>query len=312
MISFENVSFTYEEPSSRKKKGSRLRKQAQWGSAPEEPWALRDVSFELRDGEFLGIAGHTGSGKSTLLQHMNGLLHPTSGRVLVDGVDLADKNEAAEVRKRVGLVFQYPENQLFAATVFEDVAFGPRNLGFDAAEVGRLVDEALKLVDLDPEALRDVSPFELSGGQQRRVAFAGVLAMSPTILVLDEPAAGLDPAARRDFLALIARLHAHQGVTVVMVSHNMDDLAALCDRILVLNEGKVCALGSPAAVFARPDALNRVGLDLPAVQQLQRRLAQSGVALPAHQGLHTLESLADAIAQTYGAASYAHTPGNEA
>ena len=297
MISFENVSFTYEEPSSRTKKAAR--KQAQWGNAPDAPWALRDVSFTVDDGEFFGIAGHTGSGKSTLLQHMNGLLHPTSGRVLVDGVDLSDKRAAAQVRERVGLVFQYPERQLFAATVFEDVAFGPRNLGLSADEIEHCVTEALELVDLDPEALREKSPFELSGGQQRRVAFAGVLAMSPSTLVLDEPAAGLDPAARRDFLGLIAQLHAQQGTTVVMVSHNMDDLAALCDRILVLNEGKVRALGSPAGVFARPKSLEQVGLDLPAVQRLQADLARAGVSVQPRRGLHTLETLADALAQAY-------------
>ena len=299
MISFEDVSFSYEvEPG---KVGSAGARQAEWGSAPDATWALRNISFQVRDGEFLGIAGHTGSGKSTLLQHMNGLLQPSLGRVLVDGVDIADKQAAADVRMRVGLVFQYPEHQLFANTVFDDVAFGPRNLGLSSEEITQRVEGALAQVDLDPATICEINPFELSGGQQRRVAFAGVLAMQPTTLVLDEPAAGLDPKARRDFLALIKRLHTQQGTTVVMVSHNMDDLAALCDRILVLSEGKVVALGSPAGVFARPDKLEAVGLGLPAAAALAHQLQASGVALPHRKGVPTLQSLADDIAQLYAA-----------
>ena len=213
-----------------------------WGTAPDAVWALRGIDFTLEDGEFFGIAGHTGSGKSTLIQHMNGLVHPTCGRVLVGGQDLADKKAAQALRGRIGIVFQYPEYQLFAATVYDDVAFGPRNLGLDAQEVDRRVRRALESVRLDFDALQAKSPFELSGGQQRRVAFAGVLAMNPKVLVLDEPVAGLDPQARAEFLQLIAELHA-QGITVVMVSHTMDDLALLCDRILVLKEGEQFPVG---------------------------------------------------------------------
>ena len=310
MIVFENVSYSYEAVTPAK--GAAGRRRNQWGEAPEAPWALHDVSFELKDGEFLGIAGHTGSGKSTLLQHMNGLLQPTSGRVLVDGADLADKHEAARVRRRVGLVFQYPEHQLFANTVFDDVAFGPRNLGFAPDKVERCVIDALRMVDFDPEAVRDASPFELSGGQQRRVAFAGVLAMGPSTLVLDEPAAGLDPAARRDFLALVQRLHSRQGVTIAMVSHSMDDLASLATRVLVLNGGKVCALGTPAQVFSNAEALKRVGLDMPAAPRMARDLAQAGVALGPCKGVHTLDSLADAIARAYAAQGRAPVRGREA
>ena len=221
-------------------------------------WALRDVTFTVEPGEFFGIAGHTGSGKSTLIQHMNGLVHPTCGRVLADGRDLAEKGVATEVRRQVGLVFQYPENQLFANTVYDDVAFGPRNMGLGAEEVDRRVREGLALVGLSFDELSERSPFDLSGGQQRRVAFAGVLAMEPEVLVLDEPVAGLDPLSREEFLGLIRELHAG-GRTIVMVSHSMEDLAALSDRILVLSEGRLFRLGTPAEVFADAAALERRG-----------------------------------------------------
>ena len=247
-----------------------------WGTAPDAVWALRGIDFTLEDGEFFGIAGHTGSGKSTLIQHMNGLVHPTCGRVLVGGQDLADKKAAQALRGRIGIVFQYPEYQLFAATVYDDVAFGPRNLGLDAQEVDRRVRRALESVRLDFDALQAKSPFELSGGQQRRVAFAGVLAMNPKVLVLDEPVAGLDPQARAEFLQLIAELHA-QGITVVMVSHTMDDLALLCDRILVLKEGEQFALGTPAEVFAHAEELRAIGLGVPAAQKIANDLRNGGV-----------------------------------
>ena len=285
-IAFDEVSFSYE--------GDR------------GPFALDGVTFDVRDGEFLGIAGHTGSGKSTLIQHMNGLLSPTRGRVLVDGSDLADKRHAAACRGRIGVVFQYPEHQLFAATVREDVAFGPRNLGLSADEVDRRVNKALDTVGLDAEHVGEASPFELSDGQQRRVALAGVIAMAPTTLVLDEPAVGLDPQGRESLLSLIARLHAN-GLTIVMVSHSMDDLARMADRILVLNEGRVAMLDAPAAVFARAYELRAIGLDVPAAASFAERLRAAGFDLP--RALYDVESLADDIAAQLGCGGFANESG---
>ena len=269
-------------------------KQALWGNDPSSPWALRDVSLTVRRGEFLGLAGHTGSGKSTLVQHLNGLIRPQEGAVQALGLNLSNKKDAAAVKAKVGVVFQYPERQLFAETVAQDVAFGPHNLGMPQAEVARRVESSLSRVGLDLATVGDKSPFELSGGQQRRVAFAGVLAMEPEVLVLDEPMAGLDPAARRDFLELIDRLH-HEGLTVVMVSHSMDDLANCCDRIVVMNEGAVFAEGTPAQVFAHADKLRSIGLGVPAAQRMALALAEAGVPLR-RGGLYTVESLADELA----------------
>ena len=269
-------------------------KQALWGNDPSSPWALRDVSLTVRRGEFLGLAGHTGSGKSTLVQHLNGLIRPQEGSVCALGLDLSNKKDAAAVKAKVGVVFQYPERQLFAETVAQDVAFGPRNLGLPQDEVARRVASSLARVGLDLAAIGDKSPFELSGGQQRRVAFAGVLAMEPEVLVLDEPMAGLDPAARRDFLGLIDRLH-REGLTVVMVSHSMDDLANCCDRIVVMNEGAVFAEGTPAQVFAHADELKSIGLGVPAAQRMALALARAGVPLRCDK-LYTVEALADELA----------------
>lgn len=269
-------------------------KQALWGNDPSSPWALRDVSLAVRRGEFLGLAGHTGSGKSTLVQHLNGLIRPQEGSVRALGLDLSNKKDAATVKAKVGVVFQYPERQLFAETVAQDVAFGPHNLGLPQDEVARRVASSLTRVGLDLSTVGDKSPFELSGGQQRRVAFAGVLAMEPEVLVLDEPMAGLDPAARRDFLELIDRLH-RDGLTVVMVSHSMDDLANCCDCIVVMNEGAVFAEGTPAQVFARADELKSIGLGVPAAQRMALALTEAGVPLR-RGGLYTVESLADELA----------------
>ena len=269
-------------------------KQALWGNDPNSPWALRDVSLTVRRGEFLGLAGHTGSGKSTLVQHLNGLIRPQEGSVCALGLDLSSKKGAAAVKAKVGVVFQYPERQLFAETVAQDVAFGPRNLGLPQDEVVRRVATSLARVGLDLAAIGDKSPFELSGGQQRRVAFAGVLAMEPEVLVLDEPMAGLDPAARRDFLALIDRLH-REGLTVVMVSHSMDDLANCCDRIVVMNEGAVFADGTPAQVFVHANELKSIGLGVPAGQRMALSLVQAGVPLRCDK-LYTVEALADELA----------------
>lgn len=268
-------------------------KQTLWGNDPSSPWALRNVSLTVRRGEFLGLAGHTGSGKSTLVQHLNGLIRPQEGSVCALGLDLSNKKDAAAVKAKVGVVFQYPERQLFAETVAQDVAFGPHNLGLPQDEVDRRVESSLSRVGLDLSTVGDKSPFELSGGQQRRVAFAGVLAMEPEVLVLDEPMAGLDPAARRDFLELIDRLH-RDGLTVVMVSHSMDDLANCCDRIVVMNEGAVFAEGTPAQVFAHADELKSIGLGVPAAQRMALALAKAGVPLR-FDGLYTVESLADEL-----------------
>lgn len=269
-------------------------KQALWGNDPNSPWALRDVSLTVRRGEFLGLAGHTGSGKSTLVQHLNGLIRPQEGSVCALGLDLSNKKHAAAVKAKVGVVFQYPERQLFAETVAQDVAFGPRNFGLPQDEVARRVASSLVRVGLDLAAIGDKSPFELSGGQQRRVAFAGVLAMEPEVLVLDEPMAGLDPVARRDFLGLISRLH-REGLTVVMVSHSMDDLANCCDRIVVMNEGAVFAEGTPVQVFAHANELKSIGLGVPAAQRMALALAQAGVPLCCDK-LYTVEALADELA----------------
>lgn len=314
-IAFEGVSYSYTDPERQEKRARRVKRrraagviadppslekgEPAWGTPPDAVWALRDIDFALEDGEFLGVAGHTGSGKSTLIQHMNGLMHPTCGRVLLDGQDLADKRVAQACRGKVGLVFQYPEHQLFAATVREDVAFGPRNLGLPDDVIDERVRAALESVRLDPGEVGGKSPFELSGGQQRRVAFAGVLAMEPAMLVLDEPVAGLDPVAREEFLDLIDELH-RGGLTVVMVSHNMDDLARLADRVLVLNEGRQFAFGAPAEVFSRGDELRAIGLDAPAAQKLAEELRAAGLDLP--RGLYGLESLADDLAALYAQA----------
>lgn len=293
-IVFEHVSYTYD-PEPRKRRASAAKQAADWGNSPDQAWALTDINFALHSGEFLGIAGHTGSGKSTLLQHMNGLLHPTQGRVLVQGRDIADKAEAAHARESVGLVFQYPEHQLFAANVYADVAFGPRNMGLDEDEVHNRVEQALEMVGLDYQQIAQVSPFELSGGQQRRVAFAGVLAMGPTTLILDEPAAGLDPKARTEFMQLIEDFHIKQGMTIVMASHNMDDLARLSNRILVLNQGAQFAYAGPSVVFADQEACHKVGLDVPSAQRIATRLKENG--LPITDGVfYTASAVAQIIA----------------
>lgn len=301
VIELSHVSYSYS-LSARERRRWRKRsavadksnKQALWGNDPSSPWALRDVSLTVRRGEFLGLAGHTGSGKSTLVQHLNGLIRPQEGSVRALGLDLSNKKDAAAVKAKVGVVFQYPERQLFAETVAQDVAFGPHNLGLPQDEVDRRVESSLSRVGLDLSTVGDKSPFELSGGQQRRVAFAGVLAMEPEVLVLDEPMAGLDPAARRDFLELIDRLH-RNGMTVVMVSHSMDDLANCCDRIVVMNEGAVFAEGTPEQVFAHADELKSIGLGVPAAQRMALALAEAGVPLR-RGGLYTVESLADELA----------------
>lgn len=255
--------------------------------------ALRDISLEIGDGERWGIIGATGSGKSTLVQLMNGLLAPTSGRVLVDGVDLAQKGlDLAVIRQKVGLVFQYPEYQLFAETVREDLAFGPHNLGLGEAQVAEQVAWAAEQVALSPKLL-ERTPFQLSGGEARRAAIAGVLAMRPTTLVLDEPMAGLDPRGRRELLALIDRLHG-QGMTVIMVSHDMDEVAAMADRIVAMADGQILLQGSPREVFARTGDLRRVRLAPPSPSRLLELLAARGAEVS--PGAITWEEAAAQIA----------------
>ena len=265
---------------------------------PFETRALDGVSLSIADGEFVGVIGHTGSGKSTLVQHLNALLKPTLGSVYVNGLNLNDKDtNLRDVRRAVGLVFQYPEYQLFEETVRKDIAFGPNNLGLDAADVEARVREAAQIVGLS-EDLLDRSPFDLSGGQKRRVAIAGVLAMRPNVLVLDEPAAGLDPRGRREMLALVRDYHARGGVTVIMVSHSMDDVARMCSRIIVMNHGKVAFDAPPAQVFAHGDELVAMGLGIPACAQLANRLREKGFEIPS--GMFEMEELAGAIAACLG------------
>lgn len=257
---------------------------------PYETKALSDVNLTIHDGEFIGLIGHTGSGKSTLVQHLNGLIMPTSGRVLVDGMDLADKGtDRRAIRQRVGLVFQYPENQLFEETVEKDIAFGPKNLGLDDAEIDRRVRDAMRRVALDYDRLHDRSVFELSGGQMRRVAIAGVLAMEPQVLVLDEPCAGLDPRGREEILGLIKRLHEEAGTTIVMVSHSMDDVASLAERVIVMNHGELVMDGAPRDVFACGEELRGMGLDVPQAVQLAGKLRERGFDIP--EGIYRIEEI---------------------
>ena len=242
--------------------------------------ALNDVSLTIEDGEFIGLIGHTGSGKSTLIQHLNALLKPSSGNIIIDGIDITAKGVSLKkIRQTVGLVFQYPEHQLFEETVFKDVAFGPQNLGLSKDEIEMRVKDALTLVGLDYDKLKDVSPFELSGGQKRRVAIAGVLAMKPKVLILDEPTAGLDPKGRDEILGEITRLHQLQKITVVLVSHSMEDIAKLVDRIIVMSKGKIVLTDTPRNVFMQADMLKSIGLDVPQVTHLVNELNKKGLGI---------------------------------
>lgn len=241
--------------------------------------AVKDMSMEIRKGEFLGIIGHTGSGKSTLIQHLNGLLQPTSGKVFLGDRDIwADPKKIRDVRFRVGLVFQYPEYQLFEETVYQDIAFGPQNMGLDEKEIDRRVRSSATFAGLG-EDLLDKSPFDLSGGQKRRVAIAGVIAMEPEVLILDEPSAGLDPAGRKSLLENIRTYHKEKGTTVVMVSHSMDEVAENVDRIVVLANAGVVMSGTPHEVFSRAQELIDVGLNVPQVTQVAMELVRQGVGI---------------------------------
>ena len=258
-----------------------------------EQYALKDVNFEIPDGQFVGLIGHTGSGKSTLIQHLNGLIKPTSGRILYNGTDIHSEGYSLkELRSKVGLVFQYPEHQLFEIDVFSDVCFGPKNLGFTEEEIKSRAEEALRLVKLDEKFWKQ-SPFELSGGQKRRVAIAGVLAMGPEVLVLDEPTAGLDPKGRDEILDQIAYLHEKADMTVILVSHSMEDIAKYVDRIIVMNKGSVMFNDVPKKVFAHYKELESVGLAAPQVTYIMHALKEKGMDVPTDAT--TIEEAADGI-----------------
>ena len=264
---------------------------------PFQHKALEDVSFSVERGEFIGIIGHTGSGKSTLMQQLNGLLKPTSGKVILDGKDIwTDKATTRQARFRVGLVFQYPEYQLFEETVYKDIAFGPKNMGLSADEIDRRVREAAGFVGLTEEQL-NVSPFDLSGGQKRRVAIAGVIAMEPEVLILDEPTAGLDPVGREDILANIQAYRTAKNATIMMVSHSMSDVARLTDRLLVMNGSKLAMDGTPEQVFAHAQELLEMGLDIPPVTRVFLRLRELGLDV---DPVFTLEQAAAALARLKG------------
>lgn len=263
-IKLEHVSYTY------------------MPGTPYEKEALKDVSLEIKKGEFVAVIGHTGSGKSTLVQNMNGLLHPGKGTVTLDGTDLSGKTkEAKTARGKIGMVFQYPEHQLFAETVYEDVAFGPRNLGLSQEETGERIKEAMKFVGLDFETYAGRSPFSLSGGQMRRVAIAGVVAMNPDYLILDEPSAGLDPGSRKAVFAEIMSLYKKRGITIIMVTHSMEEAAQFAKRMLVINKGEIIIDGKPGEVFLKEkERLLKAGMDIPEVYKLADALRAKGLRLP--------------------------------
>lgn len=280
-IKVENLSFVYAK------------------DTPLQRKALDDICLEIKEGDFLGIAGHTGSGKSTLVQHLNGLLKPTWGKINVDGLNLTDKNvDLREIRKKVGLVFQYPEHQLFEETVFQDVAFGPRNLAIPEVEISKIVKRVIEWVGLEFEAIRDLNPFQLSGGQMRRVAIAGVLALQPKYLVLDEPTAGLDPKGRQEILSLIKRLNVEEGMTIILVSHSMDDLANYARDMIVMDEGKILLKGRPKEVFTERDLLTNIGLDVPTITQLMFQLKVKG--FPVKDGIVTFKEGLEEIKRVLG------------
>lgn len=260
---------------------------------PLEKTAIEDVSLEIEKGQLLGVIGHTGSGKSTFIQHLDGLLKPTSGVVRFNGVDInADKALLRNVRFQVGLVFQYPEYQLFEETVFRDIAFGPKNMGLGEAEVREHVAEAAAFVGV-PEALMEASPLELSGGQKRRVAIAGVIAMRPEVLILDEPTAGLDPAGRESILKNICAYQKSSGAAVLLISHSMDEVARIADRLIVFHDGHVAMDGTPAEVFGQAPMLKEMGLTVPAATEIALALRARGVALP--DGIYTISHLQELL-----------------
>lgn len=269
---------------------------------PFEHIALNDVSFSVERGEFIGIIGHTGSGKSTLMQHLNGLLKPTAGQILLDGKDIwSEKALTRQARFRVGLVFQYPEYQLFEETVYKDIAFGPKNMGLDPKEIDRRVREAAGFVGINDDQL-EVSPFDLSGGQKRRVAIAGVIAMEPEVLILDEPTAGLDPVGREGILSNIENYRKAKNATIMMVSHSMNDVARLTDRLIVMNKAHLAMDGTPEQVFTHAEELLEMGLDIPELTQVFLQLRQLGLDVPA---VYTMEQAVDALVKLRKEAGHA-------
>lgn len=281
MIKAENVNYIYQQ------------------GMPFERQALYDVNIEIEDGSLVALIGHTGSGKSTLIQHFNALVKPTSGKIIINGIDVtAPKADLRLVRKTVGLVFQYPEHQLFEETVYKDIAFGPKNMGFSDEEIDKRVRESAALVGLKEKHLTR-SPFDLSGGQKRRVAIAGVLAMNPKVLILDEPTAGLDPKGRDEILATIKKLHEeNKEMIIIFVSHSMEDVAKTAERVIVMNDGHVEMQGTVAEVFAQAKHLQKIGLNVPQVTLLTDKLRLAGYDLPEH--IYTVKYAADAIKKLIG------------
>lgn len=281
MIKAENVNYIYQQ------------------GMPFECQALYDVNIEIKDGSLVALIGHTGSGKSTLIQHFNALVKPTSGKIIINGIDVtAPKADLRLVRKTVGLVFQYPEHQLFEETVYKDIAFGPKNMGFSDEEIDKRVRESAALVGLKEKHLTR-SPFDLSGGQKRRVAIAGVLAMNPKVLILDEPTAGLDPKGRDEILATIKKLHEeNKEMIIIFVSHSMEDVAKTAERVIVMNDGHVEMQGTVAEVFAQAEHLQKIGLNVPQVTLLTDKLRLAGYDLPEH--IYTVKYAADAIKKLIG------------
>ncbi len=264
----------------------------------EEEEVLKGVNMTIRDGEFAALVGHTGSGKSTLVQTINGLLKPTQGKVFLDGQEIGKDISFKEVRRRVGLVFQYPEHQLFEETVFLDIAFGPKNLGLEGEELKRRTRRAMEFVDLDYESLKDRSPFGLSGGQKRRVAIAGVLAMEPELLILDEPIAGLDPQSRRRLLDQIGALNSQHGISVLLISHRMEEAAVRAQRVMVMNKGEIVLQGTPGRIFEGREKLLEIGLELPPLTDVLWQLKEKGY--PLRTDLFTVEEVAREILQCWG------------
>ena len=263
---------------------------------PHESIAIEDVTFKAEAGQLVGIIGHTGSGKSTLMQHLNGLLKPKSGTIVIGETDItADGVVMRDIRRKIGLVFQYPEYQLFEETVAKDVAFGPRNLGLSEEEIDARIEEAVEMVGLDYHAIKNVSPFDLSGGQKRRVAIAGVIAMKPEVLILDEPTAGLNPKAHEDILEMVKTIHRNENNIIFLVSHNMNDIARMSDKVLVMDHGKLVMDGTPEKVFSRGEELKAMGLDVPDSMEIVSKLKAKGMDIKG--ACLTMDEAADKIAE---------------
>ncbi|CQR71641.1 Energy-coupling factor transporter ATP-binding protein EcfA2 [Sporomusa ovata DSM 2662] len=287
-INFDNVTYTY------------------MPGTPYQRTAIQNINLVINKGEFVGIIGHTGSGKSTLVQHMNGLIAPTSGQVTIDGIDLTMKSQAArQVRRQVGMVFQYPEHQLFEETIYQDIAFGPKNIGLPEDQIETRIRRAMEFVGLDYDTFKDRSPFNLSGGQMRRVAIAGVIALEPDYLALDEPAAGLDPCGRDEIFGQIVQLHQKTGITVILVSHNMEDIARFASRVLVMNNGQISLDGLPQEIFSSGrEKLQEAGVDVPPITALLDKIKAKGLAIS--NDAMTTEAAAEEIYQAVRGRKNAH------